>query len=295
MSFGSEQSSGVLVSHGDQGGGYLVMVEDGRLWFVHNDGHGTTTRVDGGALADGDQVISLELETPGKRVWNAVLRAGDAELARADGLAMLFPMAPFEGISIGIDRRSPVDWDLRQRRGTFAYSWSLSRATGIVATVLAAASLVFGFFFSSRNTGDRRRPAWWLDLHNWLGGLALAFTVIHVVTIVLDSDSAMGTLQALVPGTAHDSQWAVTFGVIAMYSFVAVTFTSWPRKRLGRPWWRVLHLTSVAGLVLAAVHGYQRGTDAPETWFKLGLIVGTGVAVYGLGVRVLALALRRAS
>ena len=51
--------------------------------------------------------------------------------------------------------------------------WYLSRATGIVATVLAVAALVWGFLFSARETGNRFRPAWWLDLHNWLGGSAL--------------------------------------------------------------------------------------------------------------------------
>ena len=44
--------------------------------------------------------------------------------------------------------------------------WYLTRATGIVATVLAVAALVFGFLFSARETGNRRRPNWWLDLHN---------------------------------------------------------------------------------------------------------------------------------
>lgn len=48
--------------------------------------------------------------------------------------------------------------------------FNLSRATGIVATILAVAALVWGFFFSARNFGDKYKPAWWLDLHNWLGG-----------------------------------------------------------------------------------------------------------------------------
>ena len=59
--------------------------------------------------------------------------------------------------------------------------WYLSRATGIVAAVLAVAALAWGFLFSARETGTRDRPAWWLDLHNWLGGLALIFTIAHIV------------------------------------------------------------------------------------------------------------------
>jgi hypothetical protein len=44
--------------------------------------------------------------------------------------------------------------------------WYLTRSTGIVATLLAAAALVWGFLFSARATGRRLRPNWWLDLHN---------------------------------------------------------------------------------------------------------------------------------
>ena len=34
-------------------------------------------------------------------------------------------MAPFEGIDVGIDRRSPVDWELSEREGTFPFTGDL--------------------------------------------------------------------------------------------------------------------------------------------------------------------------
>jgi methionine sulfoxide reductase heme-binding subunit len=173
------------------------------------------------------------------------------------------------------------------------FMWYFSRATGIVATVLAVAALVFGFFFSSRNTGGRRRPAWWLDLHNWLGGLALVFTVVHVAAAYLDSNSGIGLLQILVPGTANDSSWAVTWGVVAFYSFVITVFTSWPRKRLRPRLWRIVHLTSVAGVVLAGLHAFQMGTDATTFAFEAALVVAAAFVTYALGVRVFALLISR--
>jgi arylsulfatase len=51
-----------------------------------------------------------------------VISEDQRELARLDDLPMLFPMAPFEGINVGIDRRSPVSWELHRRHGSFAYS-----------------------------------------------------------------------------------------------------------------------------------------------------------------------------
>ena len=31
-------------------------------------------------------------------------------------------MAPFQGIDVGLDRRSPVSWSVHQRHGTFPFS-----------------------------------------------------------------------------------------------------------------------------------------------------------------------------
>jgi hypothetical protein len=45
--------------------------------------------------------------------------------ASEEGFKLLFPMAPFEGIDVGIDRRSPVSFALRRRRGTFAFDGTL--------------------------------------------------------------------------------------------------------------------------------------------------------------------------
>lgn len=173
--------------------------------------------------------------------------------------------------------------------------WFISRATGIVATVLAVAALVLGFFFSSRNTGQRRRPAWWLDLHNWLGGLTLVFTVVHIVTIYLDKNAGIGIVDALVPGAAHDAKWAITWGVIATYLFALTVFTSWPRKRLKRRTWRVIHLTSVAATILAGVHAFQVGSDGTTLAIEAGLAICAALVVYAAMVRVLALVVGRAA
>ena len=38
---------------------------------------------------------------------------------------MLVGMAPFEGVDVGIDRRSPVSWTIYERFGPFPYSGAL--------------------------------------------------------------------------------------------------------------------------------------------------------------------------
>ena len=151
--------------------------------------------------------------------------------------------------------------------------WDLSRATGIVATVLAVAALMMGLFFSARNTGERRRPAWWLDLHNWLGGLTLIFTIAHVVIAYLDSDTGLSLASLFVPGVASSQRLAVAWGVIATYLFATTVLSSWPRKRFARRTWRIVHLGSVLGVALALVHAYQMGTDGTERAFRIGMLL----------------------
>lgn len=126
---GVDGDEGVLVAHGDQGGGYHLVVEDGRLRYVHNDGRGRMTTLDGGPLPSGAQVVSLDVAAPGQMRWDVELLVGGEVRGRVEGLPQLFGVCPFEGIDVGIDRRSPVDWDLRQRRGTFPFTGRLVAVT----------------------------------------------------------------------------------------------------------------------------------------------------------------------
>ncbi len=170
--------------------------------------------------------------------------------------------------------------------------WYLTRATGIVATVLAVAALAWGFLFSARETGTRRRPAWWLDLHNWLGGLALAFTGVHLGTAYLGSDSGLALVSLFVPGVASLDRLALSWGVLGAWLFATAVFTSWPRRRFSRRTWRILHLGSVVGVALALTHAYQMGSDAPAAWFRAGMLLVVAAGTYTLGVRVFGLLAR---
>jgi len=115
---------GVLVAHGGQGGGYSVYVEDGRIFHAHN-GYGEMTLTDGGPVPEGPCTFTLRVDAPGGLVWNATLLVDDGVVAESPGLAQLTSMAPFEGIDVGIDRRSPVSWELYERHGPFPYTGTL--------------------------------------------------------------------------------------------------------------------------------------------------------------------------
>jgi DMSO/TMAO reductase YedYZ heme-binding membrane subunit len=173
--------------------------------------------------------------------------------------------------------------------------WYLSRATGIVAAMLAVASLIWGLFFSARNTGTRMRPNWWLALHNYLGGLTLAFIGIHMLVSFLNTDAGLSFVDLFVP--SGEVGWAIGWGVIAFWMFVIVVLPSIARvrRRLPRKAWHVVHLLAIPAIVLTAVHAYQSGSDSASEYFTRGLALLIGLSIYPITIRLLGIAQRRRS
>ena len=173
--------------------------------------------------------------------------------------------------------------------------WYLSRSSGIVATVLIVAALMWGLFFSARATGTKRRPKWWLDLHNYLGGLAFVFVIVHILAVYQDELSGIGLLQIFVPMTAGGWTWGITWGVIATYVFALVVFTSWPRRRGSRRVWLTVHLMSVPAAVVAGVHAWMVGSSRGQLWFPVLLAALVGLAVYPAVLRLFTAVTKRSA
>lgn len=171
--------------------------------------------------------------------------------------------------------------------------WYLTRSTGIVAAILSVASLVWGLFFSARNTGTRLKPNWWLALHNWLGGLTLSFIGIHMLVSFLDTQSGLKLLDLFVP--SGKVGWSIGWGVVAAWLFAIVVLPSVARirRRLPRKAWHVVHLLSIPAVVLTFVHAYQAGSDSAASFFTRGLALLVGVAVYPISLRLIGIAQAR--
>jgi arylsulfatase len=120
---------GMLVAHGDQGSGYALYVLDGELRFVHNDGRGGMLDLSGGPMPDGVREVVAELRATGHQRWELTLSVDGEERAKRPDVPMLFGIAPFEGIDVGIDRRSPVSWAIYERFGPFPYTGRIDSVT----------------------------------------------------------------------------------------------------------------------------------------------------------------------
>jgi len=156
--------------------------------------------------------------------------------------------------------------------------WYLTRAAGIVAWLMLTASVLWGIVLSTKAFPEQRRPAWLLDLHRWLGGLAVSFTAIHLGALVADNYVHFGLADLTVPFASSWKPWAVALGVVAMWLLVAVEATSLAMKRLPRRTWRWIHMSSYAVFLLVSLHAALAGTDRSH-WLYQGTATVTIVAV----------------
>ena len=143
--------------------------------------------------------------------------------------------------------------------------WFVARSSGLIAWALLAASVVWGLAISTRVLNGRPRPAWLLDLHRYLGGIATVFVGVHIVALLGDTYVHFGLASVLVPFASSWQPVAVAWGISAFYLLLAVEVTSLIRARLPRRLWRATHYASFPLFIVATIHALSAGTDA-RTW-----------------------------
>jgi ferredoxin-NADP reductase/DMSO/TMAO reductase YedYZ heme-binding membrane subunit len=160
--------------------------------------------------------------------------------------------------------------------------WYVARASGLVAWVLLAMSVVGGLLLATRLTQGHRRD-WTQGLHEFVGALAVVFTAIHLISVLTADQLQIGPSQLLVPFTRPDNPVAQGCGVLACYLLIAVVLTSWARASLPWRWWRRLHLLAFPLFALACVHTALAGTDTTSPIVHWASLV-TGAAILFLAV-----------
>ena len=144
--------------------------------------------------------------------------------------------------------------------------WYTTRATGLVALVLLTAGMCAGLLTSVRF----EVPGWprfvTLGLHRNLSLLALAFTVLHVVTTVLDSFVSIPMADAFIPFIGSYRPFWLGLGAVSFDLMLALVITSLLRARMSLRSWRLIHWSAYACWPVAVLHGLGTGTDTPVSW-----------------------------
>jgi len=163
--------------------------------------------------------------------------------------------------------------------------WYIARSGGIVSWALASLAVIGGLQLSTRLV-RRPAPAWMLDVHRFLGGLAVAFLGVHLLGLAADDFIGFGAADFLVPFVSSYKPAAVGLGVIGMYLLLAVEVTSLAMRRLPRPTWYAVHLSSYVIFAVATVHGLTAGTDRHNAVFQWACLLTAGIVLMMTLVRI---------
>ena len=164
--------------------------------------------------------------------------------------------------------------------------WYTARSAGIVSWALLTLSVLWGLALSTKVFGKRPRPNWLLDLHRFLGGTAVVFVVIHVVSILLDTFVHFGIADVLVPFASSWKPTAVAWGIVGFYLLLAIEITSLLRSRISKRAWRMTHYLSFPLFVFATIHALTAGTDRNTLLMRYGIIVSAAAVLILTLIRI---------
>ena len=160
-------------------------------------------------------------------------------------------------------------------------SWHISRATGLIAYGLLAATTIWGVLLTTRVIKDWSPGTLSMLLPASASWLAVVMMFVHVGMLLFDKYYSYSLGDLLVPFTGPYRPFAVGLGTIAAWLTLAITVSYSVRRVIGQRAWRWLHYTSYASFTLVTLHSLLAGTDTSKLGMWVVMSV-TSVIVAGL-------------
>jgi methionine sulfoxide reductase heme-binding subunit len=152
--------------------------------------------------------------------------------------------------------------------------WLASRASGIVALALVAASVTLGLAMATKLMRGRDPAAF----HEQLSLAGMMAISVHGITLLGDPWLRPGISGIAVPFWMTYRPAYTGLGIIAGYLAIALGLSFYIRRRLPRGLWRRLHRLTFVVYVLALVHTLGAGSDAPTPWLR-SFMLATAVPI----------------
>jgi predicted ferric reductase len=169
-----------------------------------------------------------------------------------------------------------------------AWTWLGIRASGITAWGLLTAVVLWGILLRTQLLGRFAHPMKLLDLHRWLGAIAMVFLIVHMALLMVDTFIHFSLLDVLIPGLAPGEPVAYGLGSLAFWILLPVTFLGRIRAKMGQvgnAWFKRSHLLAYAAWPVATAHYVLSGTDALADWSLALLFTATALVVMALLAR----------
>lgn len=159
--------------------------------------------------------------------------------------------------------------------------WLLARSAGITAYLLLTVVTAMGMMLSHNARSHHRPHPSRIRMHVALVVFTLAFTVMHIVVLVLDPYAKVGLLGALLPLGAGYRPVPVTLGLLALWSGLIAGASAALAGRLTGRLWLHLHRFAASAWLLAWLHAVLTGID---TAALVGMYAATGLGILGLAL-----------
>lgn len=171
--------------------------------------------------------------------------------------------------------------------------WYVTRSSAIIAWALMVISVTWGILLATRVMKPKDNPGWLLDLHRWLSGLSVVFVGIHMASLFVDKYAAFSLQDLFIPFHSQYQKiawlggWPVALGVICTYILIAVQTTSLMMKKLPRKYWKAIHYSSYALVLLVSFHAGWSGTDVRAWAYRITALVLITLTTVALITRIL--------
>lgn len=164
--------------------------------------------------------------------------------------------------------------------------WLASRAAGVVALALIAASTLLGLAMATRIVRRRGMPARLVTLHEQLSLTGLVAIGVHGVTLLGDPWLRPGLAGIALPGAMSYRPLFTSLGVVAGWLAALLGLSYYLRAYVGVARWRALHRFTALAYALAVAHTLGAGTDAASAWLRWPLLGSAALALLLLLLRV---------
>lgn len=165
--------------------------------------------------------------------------------------------------------------------------WILSRASGVVALVLAAISVGLGLAMAMRAAKGPGAMARLRQVHEATALAALIFIAAHGLALLGDSYLRPGLSGIAIPFVmSHKPLWT-GLGIVGGWLAALLGLTFYVRRWIGPRLWRKMHRWTLAVYALAVVHTLGAGTDARSFWLLVILIATAAPLAVMAAIRLL--------
>jgi sulfoxide reductase heme-binding subunit YedZ len=139
--------------------------------------------------------------------------------------------------------------------------WIVARATGVAAYVALCLSILSGIALRTSVLDFLATNRALRSLHDFMTWVWIPLGLAHAGSLLLDRTAQIAPLDLVVPFRVSYAPLAIGLGTLSLDIVVAITITSWLRRRLDDRLWRWIHRSSYVAFVTLFLHALLSGTD----------------------------------